>query len=64
LERNDIIEKNCLFCPEIFKGTWQNYLRHMQDSHGFLVGPPENLVFVSEFIHLLESKMQKYVILK
>lgn len=58
-ERTESIRKNCLFCPKILECSWQAYVTHMQQLHGFNIGHPENLVFIAELVEMIESKMKR-----
>jgi hypothetical protein len=59
-ERQCFVERHCLFCPERLAGTWHAYIAHMQEAHGFDIGPSENLVHVAEFVDQMEASMKRY----
>ncbi|CAI8058403.1 Zinc finger protein 277 [Geodia barretti] len=63
-ERQDSeFKRSCLFCGLVVMGNRALLLRHMLESHGFSVGQPNNLVFVSEFLDLLQEKLDKLLCL-
>ncbi|KAL4226433.1 hypothetical protein ACF0H5_014416 [Mactra antiquata] len=49
--------RSCLFCKEQFHGNRSDLFTHMIEDHGFNVGQPDNLVFTSEFLDILEDKL-------
>lgn len=74
-ERNDTqFNRKCLFCHEVFTGNRKVLFDHMLHSHHFNIGLPDNigiifcvlyyfnsvdLVFVGQFLDLLQSKLDK-----
>ncbi|XP_032810190.1 zinc finger protein 277 isoform X3 [Petromyzon marinus] len=57
-ERTDCtISRDCLFCNEHFSGNRSLLLNHMAREHAFSIGLPDNLVYCSEFLDLLQSKL-------
>ncbi|CAI9724398.1 finger 277 [Octopus vulgaris] len=57
-ERTDqTFSRDCLFCREHFLGNRSELFNHMAFDHGFNVGQPDNLVFVSEFLNKLQQKL-------
>jgi PREDICTED: similar to CG9890-PA len=63
-ERQDEnFSRNCLFCKKSFFGNRKTLLDHLYVVHNFSIGLPDNLVFVHEFLDLLESKLNKRICL-
>lgn len=61
-ERKDTdFERSCFFCRTHFKGSHSKLLDHMAFDHNFSVGQPDNLVYVSELLDLLEAKLEHLV---
>ncbi|KAI8618789.1 hypothetical protein BC830DRAFT_890674 [Chytriomyces sp. MP71] len=48
--------RKCIFC-KLIPETQSQLLNHMQTEHGFHLGSPHNLVYLDEFLTLLEHKM-------
>ncbi|XP_070558091.1 zinc finger protein 277-like isoform X2 [Ptychodera flava] len=58
-ERTDSsFSRQCLFCRQQFKGNRADVLNHMAHDHSFSVGQPDNLVYTSEFLDILEEKLK------
>ena len=43
----------------MFKGNRKELFDHMNESHNFSVGLPDNIVFVEEFLDLLDKKLSE-----
>ncbi|CAG8806239.1 2585_t:CDS:2, partial [Dentiscutata erythropus] len=52
------LQKKCLFCNNICENR-RILFRHMFDEHNFNIGLPDNLVNVSEFLQILEDKLNR-----
>ncbi|XP_037577358.1 zinc finger protein 277-like isoform X1 [Dermacentor silvarum] len=64
LERSDTsFKRTCLFCKQIFTENRAALLNHMAHDHNFSVGRPDNLVYVEEFLDVLEDKLNKLLCL-
>lgn len=48
----------CLFCTRLFVGNRSDLFCHMAEFHNFDVGDPDNLVYTSELLSLLEEKLR------
>lgn len=60
-ERNSTdFNRSCLFCRSVFH-TPKDIFNHMAFSHNFSVGQPDNLVFVSDLLDLLERRLNDLV---
>ncbi|XP_075553413.1 zinc finger protein 277 isoform X3 [Dermacentor variabilis] len=60
LERSDTsFRRTCLFCKQIFTENRAALLNHMARDHNFSVGRPDNLVYVEDFLDVLEDKLNK-----
>ncbi len=58
-EREDkTFKRGCLFCRTEFEGWYGHLLNHLQKNHNFNVGHPDNLVFVSQLLDMLEEKVE------
>lgn len=49
--------RGCLFCRQVFTNSSELF-DHMAFDHNFSVGQPDNLVFVKEFLDLIETKLE------
>lgn len=49
--------KTCLFCRLNFEGKRHDYLNHLSEQHNFQLGNPQNLVFISELVDVIEYKL-------
>ncbi|TRY54858.1 hypothetical protein DNTS_001812 [Danionella cerebrum] len=59
-ERDDrTFHRVCMFCSEEFTGNRSLLLNHMAKEHSFSIGLPDNIVYCNDFLHLLESKLDK-----
>lgn len=59
-ERNDVeFNRNCVFCKQQFTGNRSQLFTHIAEDHNFCVGQPDNIVFVDEFLNLLDDKINK-----
>ncbi|KAG5830747.1 hypothetical protein ANANG_G00313880 [Anguilla anguilla] len=57
-ERDDqSFQRMCLFCNDEFTGNRSLLLNHMAREHSFNVGLPDNIVYCSEFLSALQSKL-------
>ena len=57
-ERTKKIENiPCLFCKDLFTGTWHEYLQMLFDVHKFNPGRPQNLVYIEELVSHLRAKL-------
>eukprot|EP00090_Calanus_glacialis_P031701 TRINITY_DN52697_c0_g1_i1.p1 TRINITY_DN52697_c0_g1~~TRINITY_DN52697_c0_g1_i1.p1 ORF type:complete len:476 (+),score=156.19 TRINITY_DN52697_c0_g1_i1:54-1481(+) len=62
-ERKDTdFSRGCLFCRQDFTSS-SALFDHMAFDHNFSVGNPDNLVFVKEFLDLIESKLEQLLCL-
>ncbi|KAI9295169.1 hypothetical protein K502DRAFT_276925, partial [Neoconidiobolus thromboides FSU 785] len=52
--------RQCLFCSLIFDNR-SSLFQHMYQEHGFNIGLPDNLVYVEEFLSILEDKLKRNV---
>jgi hypothetical protein len=48
----------CLFCQELFDGTWHGYLQWLFETHQFNPGRPSNLVFIPELVERLRGELE------
>ena len=48
---------SCLFCRKVFTGNRKMLFEHMNFDHNFSVGLPDNVVFVEEFLKVLDGKL-------
>jgi len=51
----------CLFCSEMFSGTWHGYLQWLFNEHQFNPGRPSNLVYIPNMISLLMKQLENNV---
>ncbi|XP_030622368.1 zinc finger protein 277 [Chanos chanos] len=59
-ERDDCsFQHTCMFCHEQYRGNRSSLLNHMAKEHSFSVGHPDNIVFCSEFLDILERKLDQ-----
>jgi len=62
-ERKNLdFNRGCLFCRQIFTSSSELF-DHMAFDHNFSVGQPDNLVFVKEFLDMIESKLEQLLCL-
>jgi len=60
-ERNAAnFDRSCLFCRSSFQSP-KDLFNHMAFNHNFSVGQPDNLVFVSDLLDLLERRLNDLV---
>jgi len=60
-DRNESFDEMCLFCSQKFVGGREaciEFFRHMNNTHQFNIGHPDNMVFVKEFIETLRSRLK------
>ncbi|XP_064605513.1 zinc finger protein 277-like isoform X2 [Liolophura sinensis] len=63
-ERNDdTFSKDCVFCRKNFSGRRADLINHMASQHDFNIGSPDNLVFVDEFLDIIQSKLNNLLCL-
>jgi len=60
--RETTFHRGCLFCRQNFH-TSRDLFDHMAFDHNFSVGQPDNLVFVSKFLDLIEEKLENLICL-
>lgn len=61
-ERTDTgYRKPCLLCRLNFEGKRSDYLKHLSDQHNLHLGNPQNLVFISELVDVIEEKLNNLV---
>ncbi|XP_056138322.1 zinc finger protein 277 [Lampris incognitus] len=59
-ERDDTsFRRVCMFCSDEFTGNRSSLLNHMAREHSFSVGLPDNIVYSTEFLDTLQSKLDK-----
>jgi hypothetical protein len=51
----------CLFCPELFDGTWHDYLQWLFEKHQFNPGRPSNLVFIPQMVQCLRDELDNNI---
>ncbi|CAG0881575.1 unnamed protein product [Darwinula stevensoni] len=57
-ERNDpAFSHSCLFCKQVYVGDRAELLNHLAFDHHFSIGHPDNIVFLKEFLNLIEQKL-------
>ena len=56
-----IFSRSCLFCRQTFQTNAANLVNHMAQQHNFSIGHPSNLVFVNDFLDVIEKKMDACV---
>ncbi|KAK4016015.1 Zinc finger protein 277 [Daphnia magna] len=61
--KDDEFSHCCLFCRKIFTGNRKVLFDHMNFDHNFSVGLPDNVVFVEEFLNLLDEKLSQNICL-
>ena len=49
--------RQCLFCKTVITGNRKDILEHLKTKHNFSVGHPDNLVYVSQFLDVIDSKL-------
>lgn len=54
---DDTKTRNCLFCRKTFDGKPHDLFQHMYIDHNFNVGRADNLVFVDDFLAVLQEKL-------
>jgi uncharacterized C2H2 Zn-finger protein len=56
-QERTVVYKNipCIFCSDVFTGTWHQYLQWIFEVHGFNPGRPANLVFIGELSDYLRK---------
>lgn len=58
-ERKDsTFSRTCLFCRKHFTGNRSVLLNHLMDQHNFLIGSPDNIVFINELLDHLEQMLK------
>ncbi|KAG8185750.1 hypothetical protein JTE90_000733 [Oedothorax gibbosus] len=58
-EREDIhFSRDCIFCKKPFTGNRSVLLDHMMEQHNFLIGAPDNIVFINELLDHLEQMLK------
>jgi len=60
--KNENFNRSCLFCRQMFTSS-SELLNHMAFDHNFNVGQPDNIVFVNEFLDMIESKLEQLICL-
>lgn len=59
-EREDLtFSRTCLFCKKNFTGNRSLLLEHFTEQHNFFMGQPDNLVYINEFLNILENMLNK-----
>lgn len=59
-ERADTtFKKGCMFCRTEFSGSRVEYLKHLYQKHNILLGKPENLVFIDEYLDKIQNNIEK-----
>ena len=59
-DRLSAFDEMCLFCSKEFRGgrsACVDFFRHMNDTHQFNIGHPDNMVFVKELIETLRARL-------
>jgi hypothetical protein len=51
----------CLFCSDLFDGTWHDYLQQLFETHQFNPGRPSNLVFIPNLVAAIRSDLDANV---
>jgi hypothetical protein len=51
----------CLFCRELFDGTWHGYLQWLFENHQFNPGRPSNLVWIPQLVQRLHDELENNV---
>merc|ERR1712131_282194 len=62
-DRLSSFDEMCLFCSQRFTGGREacvEFFRHMNDTHQFNIGHPDNMVFVKELIETLRSRLSAF----
>ena len=63
LERQDTtFQRGCLFCRQEFTRA-KDLFNHMAFDHNFSVGQPDNIVFVTKFLDMIEEKIESLLCL-
>ncbi|GFW88300.1 uncharacterized protein TNCV_820561 [Trichonephila clavipes] len=61
-ERKDCtFSRNCLFCRKHFTGNRSVLLNHLMEQHNFLIGAPDNIVFINELLDHLEKMLKEKI---
>lgn len=61
-ERTDVsYMKPCLFCRLNFEGKRPDYLKHLSEQHNLQLGNPQNLVFITELVDVIENKLNNLI---
>lgn len=59
-ERNDNqFTRQCLFCKQVLIGNRSLFLDHLGNKHNFSIGHPDNLVYIEEFIDVIDAHLKK-----
>lgn len=48
-----------MFCRTDFSGSRIEYINHLYQKHNILLGKPENLVFIDEYLDKIENNIVK-----
>lgn len=61
-ERSDTsFKRGCMFCRTEFSGSRVDYVKHLYQKHNILLGKPENLVFIDEFLDKVQNNIERFV---
>lgn len=59
-ERADTtFKRGCMFCRMEFSGSRIEYIKHLCQKHNILLGKPENLVFIDEYLDKIQQNIEK-----
>jgi hypothetical protein len=62
IERS-VVQSNmkCLFCNDVFEGTWHEYLQWLFEKHQFNPGRPANLIFIPDLVDVLGHELDSNI---
>ncbi|XP_023245306.1 zinc finger protein 277 isoform X2 [Copidosoma floridanum] len=61
-ERSDTtFKRGCMFCRTEFSGSRIEYVTHLYQKHNILLGKPENLVFIDEYLDRIENNIENFI---
>jgi hypothetical protein len=56
---DDTFKRGCIFCRKEFSGSRIEYINHLSQKHNILLGKPENLVFIDEYLDRIQNNIER-----
>ncbi|XP_011496538.1 PREDICTED: zinc finger protein 277 [Ceratosolen solmsi marchali] len=58
---DNTFKRDCIFCRIEFLGSRIEYVNHLNQKHNILLGKPENLVFIDDYLDKIQNKIESYI---